>query len=779
MKSTEFYRFTNCPLPPLILFVLYLSLTNQTRTPYMKKFPLIFLICMVFFAFIYKSDLIQKTFAISAAWVNLPNLPYTLSHNVTIAADTSGSKILIIGGIAGDSISSRVISYNTGSALYDTTIPCIPKRLMNGFGFRIKDSIYYGGGYSTNWKDTSLTNDTLYDGSSPSTSVSYITGQKGKIYYTSNSGVSWLTRTLSDTSKNVVGISFVNNSQGWVLTNGGNSNSVYFTTNSGANWSVQLIGTGYNDIAFYNFGGWVCGDAGIIRKTTDGGLNWTMQMIGLESYKSICFATYNTGYISGTNGKIIKTTNSGINWITQTTNTTKSLNSIIFSDSLIGYAVGDSGVILKTTNGGTNWLSQSSHTILNFRSVEKINANKIIASGDRGIILYTTNGGIEWIQRTGVSSNRLNRVCIAAGDSIATAIGTKGWVTKGNKPLFEYFINDTFYKINVNNLAGGWQTKAALPIAIAEVASSAVTVNNKIAFVMGGRTSGFNYADSVLRYNPLVNSWSFAPHLPAKISESAAALVTPTKIIIVGGKNQNGINNKIYIGALDTMNAGGITLSWSTRDTSFHMPYSAMGSKGFPSKKLAFFVGGNTEVFSFIDAPSSTSSKVFMYKEATDTFIELQTDVANTISHTGLDGCISELPFTSSQAADTSIRLFAPGGRDTNYLPLSLHKFLKIDGLVSIEQISTEIPGKYYLGQNYPNPFNPVTKIIYELPKSSKSDFKIFDMLGKEIYSVHNGFQMAGKYEITFSGTALSSGIYFYQLKAGKFSETRRMVLIK
>lgn len=749
----------------------------------MKKFPLIFLLCIAFSAFIYKSELlIQRTSAISASWVNLPNLPYTLSHNVTVASDSSASRILIMGGIAGDSISSRVILYNTASSVYDTTIPSIPKRLMNGFGFRIKDSIYCGGGYSTNWKDTSIgSNDTLYDCISNSSEVRYVTGQKGKVFYSSNSGVSWATRLLPDTSKNVVGVSFISDTQGWVLTNKGDTVCVYKTTNSGVTWTANLGGTNYNDIAFYNFGGWICGNNGSIKKTTDGGLNWTTQTFGSNNYKAIYFVTSNIGYAVGDSGKIIKTTNSGTNWVVQTSNTTNSLNSITFpdSDSLTGYVVGDNGTVLKTINGGTNWTGQTTHTILNLRSVEKINANKIIACGDRGIILYTTNGGSEWIQRLGVSSNRLNKISIATGDSIPTAIGTKGWVTKGNKPFFEYFINDTFYKINVNNLAGGWLTKAALPIAIAEVTSSAVTVNNKIAFVMGGRTSGFNFVDSVLRYNPLSNSWGFAAHLPAKISESSAALITPTKIMIVGGKSQSGISDKVYLGTLDTMNAGGITISWGTRDTSYHMPYTAMGSKGFPSKKLAFFIGGNTEAFSFIDAPAGTSSKVFMYKEATDSFIELQTDVANTISHTGLDGCISEFPSLSSQAADTSIRLFAPGGRDSNYLPLNLHKFLKIDGLVSVKQISTEIPGKYYLGQNYPNPFNPVTKIIYELPKNTKSEFGIFDILGKEIYSIHNSQQPAGIYEITFNASMLSSGIYFYQLKAGNFSEVRRMVLVK
>ncbi len=753
----------------------------------MKKFPLIFLLCIIFLclsisAFIFKKEVFFRTSAISATWQNLTNLPYTLSHNVTVGSDSVSSSILIMGGIANDSITSKILLYNASTALYDTTLPRLPRRLMNGFGFKIKDSIYYGGGYTTNWKDTSLSSaDTLYDCVYPTTSTGYISGQKGKVYFTSNSGTNWITRSLPDTTKNAVGISFANDSVGFVIMNMADSNiAVYSTSNKGVSWSAKLSGSKLNDIFFQGTSiGWVCGDNGSIKKTTNGGTTWTSTTFGTDNYKSIYFhANSGTGFISGTNGKIIKTTNSGTNWVSQTTGTTKNINSVVFFDSLIGYAVGDSGIIIKTTNGGTSWVSQSSHTILNLRSVEKMNASKIIASGDRGLIIYTLNGGTEWIQRVGVSSNRLNRVCIPPGDSIATAIGVKGWLVKANKPFYEYIINDTFYKINTTSLAAGWQTKASLPIPIAEVFSSSAVINDKIAFVMGGRTSGFNICDSVLRYNPIANAWDFAARLPAKIAESGAALIDRNKIMVVGGARSDSISNKVYIGTVDSINAGGFTISWATSSTDFPLRSYAMGSKGFPNKKIAFFIGGNTIKFSFLDAPSGPSSKVYMYASATDQFEEIQIDAANPICHTGVDGYLGIIPFTSS-VADTSVRLFAPGGRDSNYVAVNRHKVLKINGLVSIQQLSSEIPFRYKLEQNYPNPFNPVTKIKYELPRQSFVEFKIFDLLGKEVGVYFRRMQSEGVYEVTFDGKSLASGIYFYQLKTDGFTDTRRMVLLK
>jgi hypothetical protein len=91
---------------------------------------------------------------------------------------------------------------------------------------------------------------------------------------------------------------------------------------------------------------------------------------------------------------------------------------------------------------------------------------------------------------------------------------------------------------------------------------------------------------------------------------------------------------------------------------------------------------------------------------------------------------------------------------------------------------TNNIPLKYTLHQNYPNPFNPITTIKYELPREGMITFKIYDILGKEIYSI-NEFRKAGVHEIKFDGTNLASGVYFYRIEAGSFFATKKMVLIK
>ncbi|MCP5064760.1 MAG: T9SS type A sorting domain-containing protein, partial [Ignavibacteriae bacterium] len=85
---------------------------------------------------------------------------------------------------------------------------------------------------------------------------------------------------------------------------------------------------------------------------------------------------------------------------------------------------------------------------------------------------------------------------------------------------------------------------------------------------------------------------------------------------------------------------------------------------------------------------------------------------------------------------------------------------------------------------NYPNPFNPTTTIEYSVPnvESSKGfsiQLKVFNILGQEIVTLVNGIRLPGKHTIKFDSSNLTSGIYFYQLTSGSFSETKKMIYLR
>ena len=96
-----------------------------------------------------------------------------------------------------------------------------------------------------------------------------------------------------------------------------------------------------------------------------------------------------------------------------------------------------------------------------------------------------------------------------------------------------------------------------------------------------------------------------------------------------------------------------------------------------------------------------------------------------------------------------------------------------------VEKTTSTLPTKFELDQNFPNPFNPSTKIRYSIPKASRVTLKIYDILGREVQTLVNEQQAPGQYTVTFSAQNLASGVYFYRISAGNFSEVKKLMLLK
>ena len=104
----------------------------------------------------------------------------------------------------------------------------------------------------------------------------------------------------------------------------------------------------------------------------------------------------------------------------------------------------------------------------------------------------------------------------------------------------------------------------------------------------------------------------------------------------------------------------------------------------------------------------------------------------------------------------------------------------KYQGILSeVNNNNTSVPQNYKLEQNFPNPFNPTTTINYSVPKTSFVTLKVYDVLGNEVMSVVNEQQTANNYTYTLDFSKLSSGVYYYTLRAGDFSSTKKLMLVK
>ncbi|MBI4810067.1 MAG: T9SS type A sorting domain-containing protein [Ignavibacteriales bacterium] len=99
--------------------------------------------------------------------------------------------------------------------------------------------------------------------------------------------------------------------------------------------------------------------------------------------------------------------------------------------------------------------------------------------------------------------------------------------------------------------------------------------------------------------------------------------------------------------------------------------------------------------------------------------------------------------------------------------------------LTSIEQSASTLPLEYRLKQNYPNPFNPSTTIKFDIPQASYVTLKIYNMLGQELTELINEEKKPGAYNVTWNAFGFSSGIYFYRMTAGNFSDIKKMLLVR
>jgi len=205
------------------------------------------------------------------------------------------------------------------------------------------------------------------------------------------------------------------------------------------------------------------------------------------------------------------------------------------------------------------------------------------------------------------------------------------------------------------------------------------------------------------------------------------------------------------------------------------------------------FVAGMTSSIDFPITPGVFDST----RDATDAFIsKFDPNLANLSASTYLGGTAVDQGFaltlnssgevyvggeTSSTDFPTTL-----GSYDNTYNGFDKDAFIsKLDsnlsgGVVGIgDEQPDGLPERFALSQNYPNPFNPSTRISFTIAEAGFTSLKVYDVLGDEVATLVNEELIKGEYEVEFSGNGLTSGIYFYQLKAGSFNQTKKMLMIK
>lgn len=130
---------------------------------------------------------------------------------------------------------------------------------------------------------------------------------------------------------------------------------------------------------------------------------------------------------------------------------------------------------------------------------------------------------------------------------------------------------------------------------------------------------------------------------------------------------------------------------------------------------------------------------------------------------------IDMLKFLNDQDQDQPL-----SGADT-----SMNHMVKVIGPSAVEVQISGIPEDYNLSQNYPNPFNPSTKFNYSIKTAGEVQIKIYDVSGREVLLLVEGYRAAGTYQVKFNAANFPSGIYYYRMITNNFTQTNKMILLK
>ena len=528
---------------------------------------------------------------------------------------------------------------------------------------------------------------------------------------------------------------FIDNNNGWIV--GGKAQpfdvpTIYKTTNSGINWipinlpvDNTLFGLHFLDKNI----GWAVGAEGLIFKTNNGGFDWSVQQNNYpNTLMDVFFINDNTGWIVGTGETILKTTNAGVDWIDKSSGLTTALSALFFVNENIGWATGPNGQIIKSTNGGDNWESQVSGFNFWLADVFFLDSVNGWIAGGSGRGLKTTNGGTTWTDQLIAPTTLYDFysvyfidqnngwACGSYGIMMKTTNGGETWLQEG--PYTFYGLNSTFF------------------------------IESQTGWAVG-------YGGGILKFGNAPN---------------------------IGNLNHNNLNLSI-----SDFN--------STEDIIF---------TNYPKDYLNVYTLIDVELLldTIFHSSDADLTITLSHLGITDTLAhQVGGDGANFINTKILDASLTSIsegspPFTGNFKPQSPLSTFA--GIDPNGdWKLSIYDGvtgntgilqawgikLYFENLTNISNQTINVAKDFTLNQNYPNPFNPTTKISWQSPVGSWQTLKIYDVLGNEVAILVDKYKPAGSYEIEFQSTVsshqLASGIYFYQLKAGDFIQTKKMILMK
>lgn len=577
----------------------------------------------------------------------------------------------------------------------------------------------------------------------------------GYIYSSTDNGNTWTHfKNFPVSERFIYGI--VNPAPGTILLSSGHT--IFRTINNGNTWQqYQVDSSGNYPIVSFRFmnpdTGYFTAWNGLNNRqptyigwTFDRGATWTIdstQSPAVFFPNFTYFATTTLGFSFGNNSSIFRTTDAGRTWQEEKFSSFAPLMDMYSAGGRTVVGAGDGGRLMVSNDSGITWQDLTPPTQIQLTFVKYITSNLVAAIGNGYELFLSSDSCKTWTKHDMPSG--LN-VTIAFGDSLncwiaddssrifhSSDLGATWTVQKEFKyPMstldpslhgISFFDDSTGCAVGGNGFItattnGGstWVTR-----------TSNTTKSLYGIFVASPRKAwAVGQSGAIITTSDAFNSWS-----------AEVCPVTATLRLVVFSDTLDG-----YI-----LGDGGTILKTTDGGTTWKVQPSP---------------GASLNAVKFLNASqgwvAADSGKIFETSDGGGHWLNQTTAVQSSL--------------TSVDFADR-LHGVAVGGSGVILVT-------KNGGVTAvIERANALVPGKPELQQNYPNPFNPSTVIDYRLPGNSHVILKIYDVLGREVRTLVDEKQNAGSHNIIFQAADLPSGVYFYRLQAGAYSETKKLLLLK
>jgi photosystem II stability/assembly factor-like uncharacterized protein len=609
----------------------------------------------------------------------------------------------------------------------------------------------------------------------------------------------------------------------------GTDGGIYKSVNSGSLWTA--LNNGLAVTQFYYgavhptsnifYGG--TQDNGTLKSGS--GLSWTEILGGDGGATEVDFNTPTTLYAEYVYLAFFKSTNNGASWTKKmngipvgteywdgTTDRCQFIAPFVMDPNNSQTLIAGTYKLYKTTDGANNWTAISDDltgdgtgaqgATVSTIAVAKGNSNVIYVGCSNGRVQVTTNNGSSWT----LATSGLPTLYVKDIEISSTNPGT-AYVTFSGYTASSKIYKTSNYGTSWTNISSGLPNLPVNCVALNPDNASQIIVGTDLGIFSSSNDGGSwmpdnnglaNVSIADLDYRSSDKTLYAATHGRSMFKAALSGGTTPTEVTLIydDGNPTSGVyeqlpnNGRIIANRLTAPNKNVKITKLIYYISGDHVPSgnasfapvvyaSSTAMAGVPGASPLYTHSSYTPTIGWNTIDISSANVSLTLTSSVEFFVG--------VKYNGINEPLIGYKSTSngrgweynpSNAAWTQLDAFSPPFPATLYIRASV---VQLTGVIDIDN---NIPDNFYLSQNYPNPFNPVTRIKYSLPSEQFVSVVIYDLRGREVAKLVDNHQAPGTYTIEWngkdnSGKQVSSGIYLYKIGAGKFSEMRKMILLK